>query len=367
MKKIIPFIIIIAILSLGVGLFFAWQKAKPFLKPPLTPAPTAEELLKQKIKTLSDKEVFDYWVKTSVTSTEIFYLSLDGKIFKAGEGENEEINGQNINNVQQIKPSNDGSKILIKSGGTASPAFSIFDVQTKIWQPLDAGIIAADFSPAEQKIIYLINNKTGSGDLVIKDLATKAKQKTTTIMSLNLKDFDLNWIEKDLVLLIPKPSALLKGEAWLISLKDKTIKLFTSGEGLMIDWQKNKYQGLKIIVSKKQLVMSLIDKNGQEKTLNFSTFPDKCSLADSSQLYCAIAISQSVPIQALILPDDYLKKAVYSNDIVFKIDTASPTSTPEEILFSPDEAPIDASKLTKVGNSLLFVNRYDNKLYEFNL
>jgi len=368
MKKLTPIIIIIAFVALGIGVYLGWQKAKPYLNPPKTPTPTAEELLKQKIKSLSDNEVFDYWNKTSATSTEIFYLSLDGRILKANEGEDEEISSKKIENLKQIKPSNDGSKILIESGTTASSSFEIFDLSTKVWQPLDANITAADFSPFEQKIIYLIqNNKTGSSDLAIKDLTSKSKQKTTTLMSFNQKDFDILWIDKDLVLLVQKPANQIKGEIWQINLKDKTFKLFASGNGLMLNWQKNKNQGLKAIISQNQLVLSLINKDGQEKALDFSAFPDKCNLTDSYQLYCALAISQSVPAQALNLPDDYLKKAVYFNDSIMKIDASSTPSSMEEILSSSNEAPIDVSKLRKINNSLLFINRFDNKLYSFDL
>jgi hypothetical protein len=365
MKKLIPLIIIIAIIALGIGLYLGWQKAKPFLNPPTTPAPTPEEVLQQKIKSLSDKEVFDYWINSSATSTEIFYITLDGKIFNAET--NEEISDQIINNLQQIKTSSDGSKILIKSVAATSTSFTIFNLETKIWQPLDNEIVAVDFSPTEDKIIYLMKTKTGASNLIIKDLEVKAKQKSTIIMSLNQQDFDINWIDKDLILLIPKPANQITSEVWQVNLKDKTIKLFASGNGLMLNWQKIKQRGLKSIISKDQLVTYLIDKNNQEQVFNFSTFPDKCTLDDFPQLYCAIAITTSISPQRLTLPDDYLKKAVYFNDILYKIDTASSTSTPEEILSSTDEAPIDIFNLRKIGNTLLFINRYDNKLYKIEI
>ncbi|MFA5386470.1 MAG: hypothetical protein WC297_02310 [Candidatus Paceibacterota bacterium] len=364
MRKITPIIIIVAFLALGVGVYFGWQKAKPYLNPTKTPSPTAEELLKEKINPISDKEVFGYWANTSTTTTEISYIALDGKIFKAGE-QNEEISGQTINNLQSIKASSDGSKILIKSGSFSSSTFNIFDLSRKVWQPLDLGITAADWSPIEQKIIYLVNTKSGNSNLVIKDLATKAKQKTTTVMSLAQKDFDLSWIDKDNVLLLPQPSSQTKGEAWIINLKDKSAKLFSSGDGLMINWQKNKNQGIKLAANQQKLAMSLIDKNSQETTLNFYTLPDKCAIADSL-LYCAIATSQSLPIGAINLPDDYLKKAVYFNDSIYKIDING-ANEPEEIFATSADAPIDISRLTKVGNSLIFINRYDNKLYQFAL
>jgi len=366
MKKVIPIIIVIAFIALGIGIYFGWQKAKPFLN--LVPAstPSAEELLTQKMKISSDKEVFDYWTKTSATSTEIFYIALDGKIFKAET--NEEISGQIIANLQQVKSSNDGSKILIKYGGIYSPlTFTIFDLQTKVWQLLEETITAADFSPTEQKIIYLSTVKSGYSNLTIKDLSVKSNQKTTIVMPLYQKDFDILWIDKDLVLLVSKPSSQIEGEIWQVDLESKTLKLFSSGNGLMLIWQKNKYQGIKTIASQKKLTMSLVDKNSEGKTFNFSTFPDKCSLSDFPRLYYAVPVSQSASVQSLTLPDDYLKKAVYFNDVIYKLDTSSFTSTPEIILSSTNEAPVDVSKPAKIGGSLFFINRYDNFLYKIAL
>lgn len=365
MKKLTPIIIIIAFLALGVGVYFGWQKAKPYLNPTETPSPTAEELLKQKIKILSDKEVFNYWLNTSTSTTEINYISPEGKIFKAND-QNEVISSQDVSNLQVVKESYNGSMILIKSGNSISSTFNIFDLQKKVWQSLGVGVTAADWSPTEQKIIYLIDTKTGASNLIIKDLVTKAQQKTTTVMSLTQKDFDLSWINKDNVLLIPKPSSQVKGESWIINLKDKSIKLFASGDGLMISWQKNINQGIKLASNQGKLAISLIDKNSQEKTLTFYTFPDKCVATTSSTLYCAIAVNESQPINTLNLPDDYLKKSVYSNDSVYKINIDN-IAEPEEIFTASDNAPIDIYKLIKTSTSLLFINRYDNKLYQFDL
>ena len=365
MKKILPIIIIVAFIALGVGVYFGWQKARPYLNPAQTPSPTAEELLKQKIKILSDKEVFDYWLNTSTSTTEINYISPEGKIFKAND-QNEVVSNQVVDNLQAIKTSYNGSMILIKSGSSVSSTFNIFDLQKKVWQSLGIGVTAADWSPTEQKIIYLIDTKTGASNLIVKDLITKAKQKTTTIMSLTQKDFDLSWIDKDNVLLIPRPSSQTKGESWIINLKDKSIKLLASGDGLMISWQKNINQGIKLISNQGKLIMSLINKDGQENTLSFYSFPDKCVATASSTLYCAITTNTSQPINTLNLPDDYLKKAVYFNNSVYKITTDN-TTEPEEIFTASDNAPIDVYRLTKTGSSLLFINRYDNKLYQFDL
>jgi hypothetical protein len=168
MKKLTPIIIIVAFLALGVGVYFGWQKAKPYLNPTQTPSPTAEELLKQKIKILSDKEVFDYWLNTSTSTTEINYISPEGKIFKAND-QNEVISNQVVDNLQAVKASYNGSMVLIKSGSSVSSTFNIFDLQKKVWQPLGTGVTAADWSPTEQKIIYLIDTKTGASNLIIKE------------------------------------------------------------------------------------------------------------------------------------------------------------------------------------------------------
>ncbi|MDP1538874.1 MAG: hypothetical protein Q8M00_02480, partial [bacterium] len=194
MKKIIIIIsVILGIVAMGAGVYFAWKKTKAILTPPSAPSqptsvgitePTAAErqLAAQKLKILSDQQIFDYWIfypaatSTAATPTstitrdsKIFYLSQGGKIFELKEdGKSEAVTVEQIQNLQAIKSSSDGKRIIIKSGDLVSPKFTIFNSETKIFELLPENITAAAFSADAKKIAYL-ETKAAQSDLIIKD------------------------------------------------------------------------------------------------------------------------------------------------------------------------------------------------------
>ena len=111
------------------------------------------------------------------------------------------------------------------------------------------------------------------------------------------------------------------------------------------------------IVSK----LSLIDDLGTVKAnLDFTTLPEKC-LVSEPQIYCAIP--KSIPAKT-VLPDDYLKKALYFSDLFYQIDITQNSSLE---IFEPTDLVIDAINLKLIDGKLLFINRYDNKLYSLEL
>jgi len=92
------------------------------------------------------------------------------------------------------------------------------------------------------------------------------------------------------------------------------------------------------------------------------SLPEKCFIG-SSKIYCAI--SQSLNISGkLVLPDDYLKRKVYFDDWIYEIDMESRDIN---LVYSSAGKSIDAYNLTVEGNRILFINRYDNKLYGLEL
>ncbi len=386
MKKIIIISsIILGILAILVGVYFAWEKTKSILTPPsvgqqpttANQQPTASGqqaaliAAAQKLKILSDQPIFDYWIfnstptSTAASSTpsnnKIFYLMADGKIFVLKEdGKSEAVTSDPISNLQAIKSSSDGKRVIIKSGDFTSPQFIIFNSETKIFELLPENITAATFSPDAKKIAYL---EKSSGNLIIKDLIG-TKPKSVKILSFNQKDFDLEWILPEKIILFPKASAFYPASAWSVDTKNKTIaSLTTEISGLMIKWSTDGKIGLEFLSQFQGTVRSLnlIDNKGSiQANLDFMTLPDKCLIAEP-KIYCAIP--QNIPAKT-ILPDDYLKRAVYFQDSFYQIDITQNSFS--EIL-GGTELTIDAVNLKLINNKLFFVNRYDNKLYSLDL
>lgn len=381
MKKIISIIsIVLIVVAVGVGVYFGWQKSKEILTPPsdVNPQPIIDNqqqpplaTLKSKLRIISDQQVFDYWKNVS---GDVFYISQQGHIFKAKPGselgsttgvnekEDELISDKNIDNLIDIKANQSGEILIIKYGDLNLPKFDIFDVNKKIWQPIGDNTSASDFSPEGSKIIYAEKKGNGVSDLIVKDL-NSAKANISKIMSLSYLPSDLMWIGANNVLLVPAPSAGYVGEIWQIDIKNKTIRSFASGFGLSIKWLRGSDDGLLFNSGKNQI--NLVDANGVIKAnIEILTLPDKCFM-NSVMIYCAVIQNYSNILPKPALPDDYFKKAFYSLDKVYAIGIVDNSS---EIILSDELPPaIDAINLSLNGNNLLFINRYDNRVYNLEL
>lgn len=386
MKKIIIIIVVvIGVVAMTVGVYFGWKKAKTILTPPTGPTQTTtsvnqpttteQQTAVQKLKIISDQPIFDYWVfyptatstsKTIATSTlssshKIFYISQEGKIFGINEeGKAEAVVPDPINNLQAVKSSSDGKRMIIKFGDLISPKFIIFNSETKVFETLPDNITAAAFSPDNKKIAYL---ERATGNLMTKDLIV-VKPKTTKVLSLNQKDFDLEWVLPNEIILMPKPSALYLSSIRAIDIKNKTISVLEdAASGLMIKWSASGKLGLKF---SSQTIgggghLNLINEQGaMQAGLDFITLPDKCFISEP-KIYCAIP--DGIPANS-VLPDDYLKRAIYFKDSLYQIDTSQNSMV--GILSITDPA-LDAVNLTLAGGKLLFINRYDNNLYSLEL
>lgn len=406
-KKIIIIIIASIVVAVAIifGVYFAYKKSKEILRPDIAIEKNEFEAVSSniqnaeaKLKIISDQPVFDYWITggplvfiqdqtsptvsvvakavnatstatstklaatSSLTSLEkqVFYFDQNGRIFRAKDGDDEMISDRIFENLQKTEANKDGLMILIKYGSLTSPQIEIFNLVSKIWQPLN-NVSAAAFSPDGTKIAYLENGKSQISDLITKDLIGKKKQ-VLKIFSLAQKDFDLNWFDNDKILLTQKPSYLYKSEIFSVSIKNKTISPFIDEYGLMLNWAKDGGEfGLKFESDTigKNSKLNLIDRNGTLRAnLGFLTLPDKCFIG-LAKIYCAIPQSYT-SFQEPNLPDDYLKRVAYSMDEIHEIDINQNSFVS---LYSDAEPDLDAEHFELFGDRLLFINRYDNKVY----
>ena len=161
-----------------------------------------------------------------------------------------------------------------------------------------------------------------------------------------------------------KPSSSINSDIWEINLKTKALKIFASDKGLMVNFAKDNSIGLKFSVNeRREGTLRLIGNSGAiMANLNFLTLSDKCSV-NLSKIYCAVPQSYNM-IKEPVLPDDYLKRAVYSNDFIYELDLEKNELLP---VFEENKQPIDAMNLELIGDKLFFINRYDNRLYRLEL
>lgn len=364
MKRI--FIIIAAIIiisAVAFGVYFGWKKSREILEPPKSDQLTTDNeqlttATEQRLKIISDQPAFDYLINNGATSSQIFYFNQDGQIFKIkADGNEETISERIIENIQKIEADKDGKKVIVKFGERNNPLFEIFDLEKNVWQQIKNASAAA-FSPDGKQVAYF-----DGVDLIVKNLLDP-KQKTQKILSLNQKDFDLKWIASDRVLLLPHPSFLISGDIWEINLKTKALKIFASARGLTVNFSKDNALGLKFGVNERgENALQLIGNSGAiMANLNFSILPGKCSI-NLAKIYCAAPQNYNT-IKEPTLPDDYLKRAAYSDDFIYELDIEKNAFLP---VFEESKQPIDAVNLELLGSQLFFINRYDNRLYRLEL
>lgn len=382
MKNIYKILIIVLILIIaGWGVYLIW---KSFLKAPeLAPPAVAVkeikpgELAAPSLILISSRPAFDYWINKSDNS--VYYLTPEGEIYKTmTDGSEERIISQSFPNLHELKASDDGSSIIISFGYPFAPTYTIFKTAELSFQPLPEKTSSAAWKPqSNNELIYL---KTNQGGLSSLNLFSLVDQKTQEIIKLSQVDLDLEWILPDTIYLKQKPSFETLNSIWAIDLNlnkvdPKTKKkigpvirtLAKDESGLMINWSPTEDLGLKFTNDRfnNRLLKVINRENKLITNLAFITLPNKC-LFDEKILYCAVP--HEIPVGAK-LPDDYLKRKVYFLDSLYRIDLSDPT--PLNWLFTEIfdglQFPIDAVNLKIKDGSLVFVNRYDQKIYSLNL
>ncbi|MFA5098804.1 MAG: hypothetical protein WC461_01115 [Candidatus Paceibacterota bacterium] len=396
-KTIIIIAVVLSVIALGVGIYFAWQKTGAILNPPanissenpvngqsvsvngsassVSGVPAAS-----KLSIISDKTIYGYWVFNSAISTStqtasstqmvqgsgVFYIGSDGLIYKVkADGADEALTSAPIDNFQSLKSSFDGKRVIIKSNDSGTFKFAVYNSENNIFESLPDKITAADFSPDGKKIAYFLAN---AKDLNKSDLITKSlvdlKQKPATLLSIYQQDFDLNWVSQNKITLVPKASAFYSASIWAVDVAKKTLSLLTGEkEGLAVNWSSDGKMGLQFstTLEGRNRILNLIGEQGEVKaSLEFTTLPEKCFVSDP-KIYCAIP--QSIPDKSA-LPDDYFKKAVYFIDSIYQIDIMQNAF---ERILDGSAAAIDAVNLKFTDGKLFFMNRYDNKLYVLEL
>ncbi|OGY65723.1 MAG: hypothetical protein A3A16_03875 [Candidatus Harrisonbacteria bacterium RIFCSPLOWO2_01_FULL_44_18] len=347
---------VLAAISAVIGLYFGWRY---FLKPVVFPTPKAAptEIPEEKLKAVSAGRAVNYWVNRQTNN--IYYINDTGEVYKiTQEGQDEKVISLNLKNIHFADPSPDQTKVLIAFGYPYQTVFTIFDSSDNSSMPLPEGATAATWDSSSTKIAYLKTNG-GASALNILNLADK---KSKEILKLAQKDLDLKWIAPEEIYLIQKPSALVSNQLWSFDLDKKTLRAIIKDEaGLMLNWSPDGQSALKFTGNSINNRLDLIDKNNNLlANITPTTLPSKC-LYVTDKIYCAAP--ETMPSRT-ILPDDYLSKKIYSRDDFYVLELAEGFFAP---IFFGSDVKIDATNLSIEGNRLLFINRYDQRIYSLEL
>lgn len=363
--KIFKLLLILILIGTIVFLiFYYWDDILKLFSGSQIISPTQQpQTQTEKIKLLSQTRVFDYWVNNAKNS--IYALAEDGKIISLKDNDEKTESDQNIANLVKLLPSPDGQQAIVGFGNAQRPQFSLFNVADNSWQPMPVetvNLIWADSKNQLGDLAALVDTKNG---LALETINLNKTNSTNTklINDLGLEDVEMAWSGNDTIIFTERPSFNYYGGAWSLNLKDFSFKqIFKPEPGLITKWSQDGVLGLKFSVILPNFYnIAFTDNQGViGKKLPFVTLPEKC-LLEKDAAYCFVPKEISDEWR---LPDDYLQKAFYSNDLLYRI----PTGEGEvRLLLDANQNNIDAINPQRFENKLIFINRYDNKLYSFDL
>ena len=360
-KTIITISIILIIITAGLLIYLLTgpQTTEDFELVDLTLDTTQEvngaEIIDEKLKILSQEEVLGYSINP--VTKHVYIVNVLGEIKKINGLEIEKISSQKIKDINSVKSSKDGRKILINFNYPYQSTFSVYDITDSKWTPLPKNTVAADWHPENSnEIIYLNRNS-----LRILDLN---RDRSRSVLNIHLTSSILNWVSASEVVIVERPSVKYISSAWLINLSTKRIKKIASEKGLMIN-QEGMWQ-LRFVYKAVGNLFNLIkvETNKVVSSFKFQTLTSKCVI-NQDDIYCA-APSQ-LPLNTL-LPDDYLSKAFMSNDIIYSFNINTDSQSLElKILYNESRVVVDAIDLKIVDDQLYFINRHDQRLYSLKI
>ncbi|MBU6500453.1 MAG: hypothetical protein KGJ89_01315 [Patescibacteria group bacterium] len=358
-----------------------------------TPTPTISA--GQKFGVISQSSAINFYVDAQNNA---ILVRPTGQIIKVSSGNPSVLSSSAIAGLIRADFSYDGKKILAVFGDSSNPQESVFDIDSKSWQPLAQGLLSTTWSPDDYKIAYF-SNINGSSALSLQTLdISNSKAKAVELMKLNVQDQILDWISPNNIIMSDRGSAFTSGSVWLIDTKNKTLSQLVNGySGMESIWSRS--AGMGLLLSGNSLTnvggkLSLTNPEGNViNSLTFLTLPSKCTFDTEIQnptstvststtatttksaaqkqppvtvknyLYCAVP-RDSQKLSVSSLPDDYEKMALFTLDNFYKIDLSSGNVTS---VFADLNQKLDAKNLGVFNNTLLFINRYDSLVYAISL
>jgi len=368
MKPLYKILIIIGIILLiALGIYLGWRNLIGPSGEEVQVPQTSEEVEVVvttesgiELKKISEEKAFDLWVVPD--TREVYYLTLDGRVFSAKEGPDLDISTQTINALNFIEVGPKGQKVLAAFGAPRAPQWGIFDVIDGVWRPLPSEIANATWGNTNESLIATVRD-VNELNLVEVDLTRTPPAYKVFIRDFRLKDVTFTYLFEDQLIVVEKPSASYAGRAWQLDLKTLDFDLLIAPqEGLTLRWSKDKKIAFKFTAPANLLILSG-DLRNVITEASFQTLPQKCG-ASPDAAYCFEP--QRLPAN-INMPDDYLQKKFYSIDSLFRVGLKGDGL--QRLLTSGlGEFPaIDAKNPQILGNKIYFINRYDNYLYELSL
>lgn len=216
------------------------------------------------------------------------------------------------------------------------------------------------------RLFYAIERINGS-DFYTSDLQRTSE---TPISSVSFKEFTLEQINDNFILLQTKASANAVGYAYTLNISTGAITKFIGNiPGLLTKMSPDMNYYLYSESDRSRPILRAQDvKNGITRRIGLDSLPEKCAFSklNSAQLYCF----GSLQYKAASYPDDWYKGKVFNPENLYKIDLS--TGLVEvTYTFTEVDAPADFDvmkvMITNNDNFIIFQNKNDLTLWTINL
>lgn len=332
---------------------------------------------------LSSDPVLNYFVGANNT---VFVIEPNGVIAEIANGQTSYLSSSTVTGMISGSFSYNGKKALVNFGDPNDPQSSVFDVTAKTWTPLPRGMQSPQWSPLDYRVAYIAPTATGTETLGTVD-ASNPKKGPIAIFTLHANDLSLQWVNKNQFALSDKPSAYAPGSALVLDAQAGTITpIALAISGLESIWSAATTsipsEGLVFFAGNAGTggTLQLDDLSGNTlQNLNVATLPSKCGFAVEASstaavvsstnptakpapylvLYCGIPRNTGA-FSSSRLPDDYEQMALFTTDNIYRINTQTGAI---DDLWGDTNQNVDVSNIKSAGNSIFFINRYNNELY----
>ncbi len=306
---------------------------------------------------LSDQLAFFQW---SIPSTgEVFYMTSNGKVFAAEEGDDPEISSQELPSpLRRALSSEDGRLVLGLFGTQENPRWGMYDTIDAVWRPLPGAVVDAAWGASAETILA----RRKEGDLL--QLGTinagdSALPFTPLIQDFRLKHVSMHALSRDEVLIAEDPAPGSPNRSWELNVKTLELRLLSAGDaGAMYHVSPSKNLVLKYASPD---FFQILDSNFEEQApVFFLTLPQKCGF-EGANIFCFRPTEDLT--ETPLFFDDYLKQRILTTDILVSF---GPNDLGEDTLFTsggPDTPAIDAAHPSFAKGSYTFINRYDGYVY----
>ena len=381
MKRWLKILIVAVVVGLiGLGVYFVFRPQPLIVEPPipgselpvgelpsggeagtesesedlLPPGSSTETSGTQTLSAISDREVLNFWVN----GENVFYLDQTGKIHRARVNEDEEVSTQSLNGpLNSLESDSVGNAVLISFGSPLDPAWTIFDSRDAAYRPLAQDIKLAAWGNKTGEIIAIKEAANRGRQLVFLEADKLAATPKIIWNDFRVESARLVAAGGDNFLLQELPDAEYAGRIWLLNTKALTLSILR-------DFATNqlvKRGSADIFFLWSGANNFEINRNANltdQVPMPFSTLPQKCGV-EGYEVFCFVPNNLSEEVV-----NRFLKNEVFFQDALYKINSLTEDFEVLDLESLNAGVLIDGKNPRLAGDSLVFINRLDKKIYQ---